>query len=310
VVTPLTHAEHPFILSDTICAAAILEAVPDFAVQSIKTLQPGWDSVVFLVNERWIFRIPTRPEVVDGLRREIALLPIIASRTATPIPHFEIVAESNRHTPFPFVGYRRLPGEPLGSIQDRLNPAAISSVATQIGRFLTDLHTTPLEHGIHAGLEPFNVEDWVSEHAELIDEVSDIIADRLGRSARDRITRYIHELSQRIDWHAVPPALIHSDLGTEHILVDLEDGHRVSVIDFGDLRIGDPAMDLAGLPDAFVPGTVASYGAEFGSDYLDRRAYYRAHSPAHALRAGRVLARPDLIEEGLERYWGMLAADG
>src|SRR5947208_16505583 len=46
-------------------------------------------------------------------------------------------------------------------------------------------------------------------------------------------------------WHRFEPALVHGDLGPEHLLV--REGKLVAVIDWGDARIGDPALDYAWL---------------------------------------------------------------
>ena len=43
------------------------------------------------------------------------------------------------------------------------------------------------------------------------------------------------------------PVLCHGDIAPEHILVDEAGGRVLGLIDFGDLLVGDPAIDLAGV---------------------------------------------------------------
>jgi aminoglycoside phosphotransferase (APT) family kinase protein len=289
------------VTSQRACRRVIERAVPEFPVQTIETLQPGWDSIVFLINDRWIFRFPARPIVAEALRREIHLLPIIACRTDVPVPRFGIIARHPGITPFLFVGYRALPGQPLHHRWDSIDDATKSHVAHQIGRFLRDLHSTPLQHGLDAGLNLYNPDAEVAERDHLISGTEDLITGELGRTAWGRISSQIRDLLRRIDWQAVSPVLIHGDLGSEHILIDREQGNRVSIIDFGDMEIGDPACDFAGLPDDIVLDALQAYGLDLGPDFPLRRKLYRTLIPFHALEAGKRLNRPDLVKEGLER---------
>ena len=41
-------------------------------------------------------------------------------------------------------------------------------------------------------------------------------------------------------------AVVHGDLVTDHILVEDGGEHLAGIIDFGDVGLGDPALDLAG----------------------------------------------------------------
>src|SRR5512140_1583027 len=86
-----------------------------------------------------------------------------------------------------------------------------------------------------------------------------------------------------------PLALSHHDLALEHILVD-PSGERVTgVIDWGDLALGDPALDFAGFAGACDAATLAALLAAYGSvddGFLRRAAWYARLAPFHLLHFG------------------------
>ena len=99
--------------------------------------------------------------------------------------------------------------------------------------------------------------------------------------------------------HDFDPVVLHGDLGPEHLLAKA--GRLSGVIDWGDARIGDPALDLAWL----LYGTGASFATEvlraYGGDGdLRRRAlYFRRLGPWHEVLFGLKHDRPKLVDSGL-----------
>ncbi len=57
---------------------ALQEIFPALPLNSLEYLSEGWDSLVFRVNSRLIFRFPKRPEVETALLKEARLLPHLA----------------------------------------------------------------------------------------------------------------------------------------------------------------------------------------------------------------------------------------
>ena len=59
------------------------------------------------------------------------------------------------------------------------------------------------------------------------------------------------------------PVLVHNDVSAEHILLDEAARAITGVIDWGDVAIGDPAVDLAGVfhwgGPAFVDAVLQAY---------------------------------------------------
>ena len=70
----------------------------------------GWDNTAFVVNDEWVFRFPRREIAVALIERESRLLPRIADELPLPVPRPDLVGAAEPRFPWPFSGYRALPG--------------------------------------------------------------------------------------------------------------------------------------------------------------------------------------------------------
>jgi aminoglycoside phosphotransferase (APT) family kinase protein len=97
-----------------------------------------------------------------------------------------------------------------------------------------------------------------------------------------------------------PSTWVHGDLYGRHLLV--ADGALVGVIDWGDVHVGDPAIDLSigwtFLPRAARPAFLAAYGPVDG-DGLARARTVALHYATALLAYGR--AKGDAAAEELGR---------
>ena len=64
----------------------IREQFPAVEGRSFQLLGEGWDTTVYLVDDRWTFRFPRKSMVIPGFRNEIAHLPTLAPLLPLPIP--------------------------------------------------------------------------------------------------------------------------------------------------------------------------------------------------------------------------------
>ena len=89
------------------------------------------------------------------------------------------------------------------------------------------------------------------------------------------------------------PVLVPSfDLGPEHLLV--RDGRLVGVIDWGDTRIGDPALDHAWL----LNGPFADW--EVDPDLRRRARFYHRLAPWYEAHYGLFTNQPAHVERGMD----------
>lgn len=280
------------------CARLLRAAFPALVLESLSELGEGWDSIAFLVNDDLVFRLPKRDAVERMLERERTLLALIAERLPVPVPRCTLVARNLPGFPSALGGYPLIKGISL----DRLSTwnARHNQLTRDIAQFLRALHGIDLRFIPIDLLGPVAPDDWWRARWQLYLDVAPSIeqscSPSIANAVRDRWEQAFAE-SRAISFS---PVLIHGDLAADHILVNNSEG-LAGVIDFSDAGPGDPALDLAGLPESLAAEVIAHYAdnpeQRVGLDV--RRRFYRLSVPFHAIRAGQEWLRPDLIAAGL-----------
>jgi hypothetical protein len=188
--------------------------------ETILEVDDGYDFEVAIVDDGWVFRFPRRSGVEEALELETLVLPALAPSLPVLVPSFEYVS----HSPF-FVGYRVIRGEPL-----------VDEDGEGVRAFLDALHAFDTSE------LPVATEDWVEAYRNQCAEFERLVFPVLDSDRRTRARRLFADVETLSGFE---PALLHADLGPEHLLV--RDGRLVGVIDWGDMRVGDPALDYAWL---------------------------------------------------------------
>lgn len=109
---------------------------PDLAGARVRRFAAGWDHDLFSVGAEWILRFPKRAERVAWLAPKIQINAIAAGTLGSGIPVFERIGTPSAIFPYPFVGYRRLPG--TGA--DQAGARDLGGLADDVGRLLGKLH--------------------------------------------------------------------------------------------------------------------------------------------------------------------------
>ena len=236
-------------------------------------LGEGWDSTAELIGGRWVQRRPRRPEIGPQLVRESVVMPWLAPRLPLPVPVPVVISDDPL-----VVRHELVPGAEVTSLN--------AVQGRQLGEFLLALHAVPVAEAAERGVEPmtlpvarFRAEVQVPGGEELLAQIDGLPAD----------------------------TLVHGDLGPEHVLG--RDGVLTGVIDFGDLHIGDAAIDLAwalhSTPPEFADALVAAYGV---TDELRRRALvWHQLGPWHEVLHGNDIGDPQVAAGGLEGVRDRLA---
>ena len=206
----------------------IEEQFPDLVPARVAALGEGWDNCVFLVNGQWVFRFPRRAIAAPLIETEMRVLPRIAPALPLRVPVPELRGAAGPRFPWPFAGHRLIEG--VTADRAILTPAERAGLAVPLARFLRALHA----------LAPGDVGG---------DAIGRLDAQRLRAEIRGRLTRP----PPFVDDPVRPPradTLVHGDLHARQLLID---GKRLcGVIDWGDVHLGDRAVDLA-IAHAFLP---------------------------------------------------------
>jgi aminoglycoside phosphotransferase (APT) family kinase protein len=262
-----------------LAVALINSQFPQLAPVLLEPFGSGWDNTAYLVNGEWVFRFPRRAIAVPLIETEVRVLPALASRLPLPIPDPVWVGHPDDRYRWPFVGYRRIHGRIVS--EAALDDDARERLARPLGEFLRSLHEVDIEEARGWGAAP--------------DTLGRLDRDRLQALIRPRVAELVRlgVIAEAPPWLAVleaglaaldeepPPVLLHGDFYARHVLVD-EQARAAGVIDFGDLHIGHPGLDLSiawsMLPPRVRPTFLGAYGG--ASDAVQAVARLRALTSA------------------------------
>jgi aminoglycoside phosphotransferase (APT) family kinase protein len=235
--------EHP--VDEALARALVAEQFPDLAGQPVVPVGEGWDMDVWRVGEL-AFRFPRRALAVPQVATEVTVLGWLADRLPVAIPRPARTGRPSERFPYPFYAHRFVAGGSAVGISS----SARLALAAPLGRFLAALHAL----------------DGTAHGAPLDTMRGDPAKAAARATPRAAGTPWEAELRRRLalppPMSASPPCLLHGDLYSRHLLV--EDGALVGVIDWGDVCVGDRALDLAVVATFFPPEARHAFFAAYG----------------------------------------------
>jgi len=286
------------VVSPALAAELLDEQFPALAPAAVAPLGVGWDNTAYLVNSALVVRFPRRQIAVALLEAEAHLLPWMAPQLPLPVPRPELRGQPSDRFRWPFLGYRLLPGRTACALD--LTDDQRATAAAPLGTFLRALH------------------ELDASEAERLGAVGDLVGrldlpTRIPR-ARAKLEAAAPQLTaaQMEAAHALiaasadiqapaARAVVHGDLYARHLLCD-EAGRLCGVIDWGDVHLGHPAVDLS-VAHGFLPpdarlAFLAAYGRHVDAETW-RLARFRALFSALAIidYSGKV-GDADLEREG------------
>ena len=284
----------------------IAACFPELHPVTCEYVAQGWDSVAAAVDGQLIFRFPKHPHVEPQYRMEDLLLPALAGHVALPLPQFAYVWDGRPPYRHVFVGYRMLAGRQLRA--DALASLDQEGIAAQLGRFLTDLHSFPVEQAARCGVPGGDAAPWRASYRALYAEIQAGIFPLIDEAVRQRLAARWETYLERAANFQFKAVLAHRDLSGDHILVDLASGTISGIIDWGDVEIGDPAIDFTGLLDDygadFARLALAHYGGSVDATFWDRVDFYRFAMPIHEALFGLRTGQPRHVQQGLANILG------
>lgn len=249
------------VIDEALVRALLADQFPQLEARSLRLLGEGFDNSVWMIDEDWAFRFPRRAQAAPLVDRELFVLPRVAPLVTAPVPVPAFVGQESELFQRPFFGHRLVPGvEPADA---SLTDADRIRLGTGIGRFLRALHapqtraavdaerTLPVDPNRRADM-PFRVEKargWLDRLPDLAHR---------HRSEAERILADADLLDATSN-----EVLVHGDLHVRHVLVD--EGELSGVIDWGDVCLGDPAIDLQFIWSVVPPDSRDAVLDEYGA---------------------------------------------
>lgn len=237
------------LINEELAVKLIDEQFPDLSPVNAEFIGEGWDNAAFLINNKYVFRFPRRKVAQRNLIIENRLLPKISSLLPLPVPKPLFIGRPSGDYEFEFSGYEMLKGRMACmvdlSVEDRID------MAKPLALFLKTLHSIERdkirssEVKLEAG-KMLNVPRRIKQANELLDKFEEMELDVDVTGLR----KIVKETSEKPQ--SDKKVLCHGNLYSRHILVN-KDKKICGIIDWGDLCIENPALDLSIVYD-FLPG--------------------------------------------------------
>ena len=220
--------------------ALLAAQLPGLSLDGLTPLASGWDNALWVTGEGIAVRLPRREIARRGVEREIAVLPRLAPLVPLPIPVPEWIGQPSAMFPWPFFAARLLPGREIADVE---LGGRRSVLGAGLGAFLRALHAPEVHAALGHGLprDPMGRGDMTRRVPATRQRMAELAAAGLW-TAPPIVEAILADAST-----LGPPrdeALAHGDLHVRHVLVD-DGGGPCAVIDWGDLCVADPTVDLA-----------------------------------------------------------------
>jgi aminoglycoside phosphotransferase (APT) family kinase protein len=223
-------------VTPALALSLIREQFPDLGAGGVRPFGNGWDNTAFLVNGGLVFRFPRKQSAVALLEREVRVMPLLAPRLPLPVPHPRWAGRPTERYPWPFAGYRRLAG--MTADRAALSDGERMAAAEPLGAFFAALHALPAD-----GLDLPPDEVGRTAFARRMPELRARLAHLRQRGHIADPEPLLRLFAEPFPAPAPRAVVVHGDPYVRHLLVD--DARRIcGVIDWGDVHVGDPAVDL------------------------------------------------------------------
>ncbi|MEA2552857.1 MAG: hygromycin-B 7-O-kinase [Fimbriimonadaceae bacterium] len=210
-------------------------------VQTIEDPGEG-TNVVFIVNDAYFVKLFT--DLFNGDRQrglERLALQILDGQRWTPKVLGSGELYPGESWPWEYVVTEKLEGEPLDKTWESLDNAARLKVATSAGEYLRMLHGITIPDELRALVAKLiGPENFASIWARQVESraMKHGVPEHLARQAGDYVARWLPKTGE--------DCILHGDLSGDHLIGQLgHEGWEIeAVIDYGDLKLGNPVYDL------------------------------------------------------------------
>jgi aminoglycoside 2''-phosphotransferase len=277
---------------------ALARVRPDLAGMACTPLDHGWAYRAYLAGD-CVLRFPKKAQYAKTLPAEARLLPVLAP--SLPLPISVIALHDDGPNGLPFTSHRFVPGVKAMELGRPLT----SGAAEALGRFLRALHDFPTDRALDCGVGYNDGVLWREERAQLYEVTIRRCFPLVSCEARAHIERTFETYLNDDANFAWQPTLVHNDIDERNVLADPSTGELTGVIDWGDVVIGDPAVDFSGpLVGDLAKGGLDAAALERGyglplEPVLQRCKFYAFCWPLFHLLHGLHTNDPEFVEDGI-----------
>ena len=286
--------------------------LPDISAKHFSFFYHGTYNVFEIQNE-YILRVADREfrnaHGLEMLQRESKILDFLSYRLPLAIPR---MIHLNDSSSLPFSIHKKIPGKSLVFESQKLSIKKKEKIATEIGKFLSKLHSEEMKEEYLARFPKEKREmkndneyqkvfkaNWIYKYIE----AKFIAYTHLNRARQEWLTNIFDEFLHDKENFTFSPRVTHNDFDTSNILIDPKTTQLQGIIDFEDCKIGDPATDLLFFDEGpeFMKALLDNYAFANQKSLQSRMKFYYSRTCASYLVWGTTHERPGMVKEGLRK---------
>ncbi|HLH86293.1 MAG TPA: aminoglycoside phosphotransferase family protein [Thermoplasmataceae archaeon] len=289
--------------------ATLMKLLEPHKIAKVEEISIGWNSLVFMVDDRYIVKIPRSAESSGQLEKEIEVLKIIERSISVEVPKYFAVARDRLITG---AAYKAINGclltrqkfeRPVCTIDPvtQLTETEQNSISAQLGELLGKIHSLN-DSALKSRLSKFGDDDWRNYIIRLIQSLLEPLSKVFTASEVEKAVSFLLRLRDEMLTFHIEGRFIHGDFGGWNIIIDPEKRMIRGVIDWSNSRIGDPAWDFTELVYDFgwemAEKSIANYPFDMGKDFRRRVDTYLLLSGFLDIEYGYRTGNQKMIEKG------------
>jgi len=278
----------------------IVSNFENMKVNHILRLGEGWMSRAYLINHEVVFRFPKEKDGSLDTEKEIKTLPHLKTHISLSIPEFIYCGKQDNG--YPFVGYRLLPGEPLDEqLFCSLPSETKNKIAHQIAEFMDQISSFCVERKKNLNIPKRNFYQY---YLDMFNEVREKAFPKITQDIQSYISFRFETYLENKNHFSYSPKLLHADLSLDHLLFDQKRQELSGIIDFGDMKIGDPDYEylylLEECGEAFTKKVMELRKEENAQHTYEKLSFFLTADNVLLLLEGLKRKNKEMFEEAIE----------
>lgn len=278
----------------------IKEKNPGLIIEKYSFNNEGQNNDIVIINDNIIFKFPKYFEGIEKLKRETQILNVLKKHITLEIPNSQYNNFDSYKVGYVYSGYKMITG--VSFRQDIFNRIKRKDIiAKQIATFLNELHSIPLKEMDNYEL---TVIDGYSEWTNLFERIQQKLFPFMKKVSQALVSNNFNSFfKENFNFNQT---LIHGDFGPSNIIFDSNNEIISGIIDFNEVSIGDPAIDIASLIGPF------GYGEQFVKSFeliypnietlLERARFYASTFALQEALFGIEVGNKEAFAAGIKHY--------
>jgi len=256
---------------------------------------------VFNVRDEFIFRFLDKhfqnEKGKEMIKNENRILNLLKNHIDLEIPEQIFVSNENEKL---YLDYRKIRGISLSQCIESISRRKTGQIATQISRFLNQLHSQNLLSEIFPEIK-FSMKTYKKHWKEWYYKVRKNVIPILSAEQKKWVNELFETFLNNEENFNFNPCIAHCDFDSSNILVNPSNYQITGIIDFEQTKVYDPVIDLLFYDEGkeFMDQLFKNYKIHNYCDLKERMEFFYNHMGLHYLMFGIENKIRDMIEVGI-----------